>query len=154
MEAKTSYLTFTHTCFWCNIICIYICKYVYQIIVLQQQLFHIQLWDESLSGIAPFPEFPLLCSFCRNLQPRCQRHGWCPSSAIANDCSSSNPTSSCTYWWAHPAEPMEPATAGAASPHSQTGTEQERNGGEKKFVWKKCLKVFVICVMMVWLNIL
>lgn len=55
MEAKTSYLTFTHICFWCNIICFYICKYVYQIIVLQQQLFS--------SEMKVYQEFPPSLSF-------------------------------------------------------------------------------------------
>lgn len=74
------------------------------------------------------PSIFFISYFCRNVQPRCQRHGRCPSSTSADDCSASDSSACCTlYWWAHPAEPMESAATGAASAHTQTGIEQVRN---------------------------
>ena len=68
------------------------------------------------------------CCLCRHVQPRRQRHGWCPSSTSADYCSASDSSACCTSpQWAYPAEPVEFAAAGAASAHTQTGTEQERN---------------------------
>lgn len=63
-------------------------------------------------------------SFSRLVQPEPQRHCWCRSTTSADDCCTSNSSSfvSACFGWADSSEPVESATAGAASAYTQTGT--------------------------------